>query len=314
MLGICASREVASLEGRGCPAASGERGQCLGDKFHWSAEWFWRAALQGTAPSVCTGGSPVPQCRPASWGQPMAGVTQHPVHPPPAPRCSPPLSVMACWRACSCEPRNSLLRCWFPSLRGMCFLGAVPIPRQLKRVAEEGEGCHAPRTPQRPSLPAAEHRLRFQVQLADVEVAEREDAVLECQVPLETIPTTWYLEDRELQPSHKYLMEERGVVRRLTIRDARTDDDGIYLCQMKDKGRSIAEVSVRGEGHVSSSTALPSCPPTCHAPHHPHHLPSHCLAGSCCCPSLTSSSSSLPLWGAQPTPQHPFPALTHLFS
>ncbi|XP_075286814.1 obscurin-like protein 1 isoform X3 [Opisthocomus hoazin] len=92
----------------------------------------------------------------------------------------------------------------------------------------------------------AEHRLRFQVQLADVEVAEREDAVLECQVPLETIPTTWYLEDRELQPSHKYLMEERGVVRRLTIRDARTDDDGIYLCQMKDKGRSIAEVSVRG--------------------------------------------------------------------
>ncbi|XP_069717351.1 obscurin-like protein 1 isoform X2 [Phaenicophaeus curvirostris] len=95
-------------------------------------------------------------------------------------------------------------------------------------------------------LQVKEHRLRFQVQLADVEVAEREDAVLECQVPLETIPTSWYLEDRELQPSHKYVMEERGVLRRLTIRDARTDDDGIYLCQMKDKGRSIAEVSVRG--------------------------------------------------------------------
>ncbi|NWH50130.1 OBSL1 protein, partial [Fregata magnificens] len=95
-------------------------------------------------------------------------------------------------------------------------------------------------------LQVKEHRLRFQVQLADVEVAEREDAVLECQVPLETIPTAWYLEDRELQPSHKYVMEERGVLRRLTIRDARTDDDGIYLCQMKGKGRSIAEVSVRG--------------------------------------------------------------------
>ncbi|XP_041328826.1 obscurin-like protein 1 isoform X2 [Pyrgilauda ruficollis] len=95
-------------------------------------------------------------------------------------------------------------------------------------------------------LQVKEHRLRFQVQLADVEVAEREDAVLECQVPLETIPTSWYLEDRELQPSHKYVMEEQGLVRRLTIRDARIDDDGIYLCQMKDKGRSIAEVSVRG--------------------------------------------------------------------
>ncbi|NWJ03949.1 OBSL1 protein, partial [Crypturellus undulatus] len=95
-------------------------------------------------------------------------------------------------------------------------------------------------------LQVKEHRVRFQVPLADVEVQEREDAVLECHVPLETIPTAWYLEDKELQPSHKYVMEEQGALRRLTIRDARTDDDGIYLCQMKDKGRSIAEVSVRG--------------------------------------------------------------------
>ncbi|XP_025894947.1 obscurin-like protein 1 [Nothoprocta perdicaria] len=95
-------------------------------------------------------------------------------------------------------------------------------------------------------LHVKEHRVRFQVPLADVEVQEREDAVLECHVPLESIPTAWYLEDKELQPSHKYVMEEQGALRRLTIRDARTDDDGIYLCQMKDKGRSIAEVSVRG--------------------------------------------------------------------
>lgn len=159
----------------------------------------------------------------------------------------------------------------------------------------------------------AEHRLRFQVQLADVEVAEREDAVLECQVPLETIPTAWYLEDRELQPSHKYVMEERGVVRRLTIRDARTDDDGIYLCQMKDKGRSIAEVSVRGGGKVSSFAFL--CPsPPCSPPPPASALPLF-GRGVCCCPSSTSSSSSsLPPQGAQPPPQHPSPALTHLFS
>lgn len=142
------------------------------------------------------------------------------------------------------------------------------------------------------SLPVAEHRLRFQVQLADVEVAEREDAVLECQVPLETIPTSWYLEDRELQPSHKYVMEEQGVMRRLTIRDARIDDDGIYLCQMKDKGRSIAEVSVRGGGQVSGSTALPSYSPSCLGPHCPLHLPSLHLAGACCCPSSSPASKS----------------------
>ncbi|KAG6921002.1 obscurin like 1, partial [Chelydra serpentina] len=95
-------------------------------------------------------------------------------------------------------------------------------------------------------LHVREPRVRFQVQLEDVEVQECEDAVLECKVPLETIPTAWYLEDKQLQPSHKYVIEEQGPVRRLTIRDARTDDDGIYLCEMKDKGRSIAEVSVRG--------------------------------------------------------------------
>lgn len=106
---------------------------------------------------------------------------------------------------------------------------------------------------QHPFLPATEHRLRFQVPLEDVEVAEREDAVLECQVPLGSIPTSWFLEDRELQPSQKYVMEECGVVRRLTIRDARTDDDGVYLCQMKDRGRSVAEVSVRGGSGPSSA-------------------------------------------------------------
>uniref|UniRef100_A0A8C8VLB6 Obscurin-like protein 1 n=1 Tax=Pelusios castaneus TaxID=367368 RepID=A0A8C8VLB6_9SAUR len=95
-------------------------------------------------------------------------------------------------------------------------------------------------------LHVKEHRVRFQMQLEDVEVQECQDAVLECQVPLETIPTAWYLEDKPLQPSHKYLIEEQGLVRRLTIRDARADDDGIYLCEMQDKGRSIAEVSVRG--------------------------------------------------------------------
>ncbi|XP_067393755.1 obscurin-like protein 1 [Emydura macquarii macquarii] len=95
-------------------------------------------------------------------------------------------------------------------------------------------------------LHVKEHRVRFQVQLEDVEVQERQDAVLECKVPLETIPTAWYLEDKPLQPSQKYVIEEQGLVRRLTVRDARTDDDGIYLCEMKDRGRSVAELSVRG--------------------------------------------------------------------
>ncbi|XP_056889221.1 obscurin-like isoform X3 [Takifugu flavidus] len=51
---------------------------------------------------------------------------------------------------------------------------------------------------------------------------------------------------RRLQPGAKYGMEEWGTKRRLTIRDIGVDDDGIYLCEMPDGGRSIAEVAVKG--------------------------------------------------------------------
>ena len=104
-----------------------------------SAEWFWRAALQGTAPSVCAGSSPVSQSRPASWGQPAAGATQHLVHPLPAPCCSPPLRCLLrragvhtpvspktpCWDAGGIADSPQPVP-WFPPLWGMCFPGQCP--------------------------------------------------------------------------------------------------------------------------------------------------------------------------------------------
>ncbi|XP_033900759.3 obscurin-like isoform X1 [Acipenser ruthenus] len=95
-------------------------------------------------------------------------------------------------------------------------------------------------------LNVKEPAVRFKQPLNDVEVRERELAVLECEVSVDSVPTTWYLEDRRLQPGAKYGIEQCGTVRRLTIRDIGADDDGIYLCEMADGGRSIAEVSVRG--------------------------------------------------------------------
>ncbi|XP_005991811.1 obscurin-like protein 1 [Latimeria chalumnae] len=95
-------------------------------------------------------------------------------------------------------------------------------------------------------LNVKEPTIGFLTSLQDMEVNEKEQAVLECEVPLESIPATWYLEDRKLQPSTKYSMEELGTLRRLTIRDISMDDDGVYLCEMKDGGRSVAELAVRG--------------------------------------------------------------------
>ncbi|XP_066544500.1 obscurin-like protein 1a isoform X2 [Amia ocellicauda] len=95
-------------------------------------------------------------------------------------------------------------------------------------------------------LTVKEPPVRFKQPLCDLEVWERDLAVLECEVPEDSVPTTWYLEDRRLHPGDKYGMEQWGTMRRLTIRDMGADDDGIYLCEMADGGRSIAEVSVRG--------------------------------------------------------------------
>ena len=89
--------------------------------------------------------------------------------------------------------------------------------------------------------------MRFKQPLIDLEVWEQDLAILECEVPEDSVPITWYLEDRRLQPGAKYGMEEWGTKRRLTIRDIGVDDDGIYLCEMPDGGRSIAEVAVKGK-------------------------------------------------------------------
>lgn len=89
--------------------------------------------------------------------------------------------------------------------------------------------------------------MRFRRPLTDVEVRERDFAVLECEVPDESLPSAWYLEDQRLMPSSKYEMEQKGTRRRLTIRDVGADDDGVYLCEMPDGAKSIAELSVKGK-------------------------------------------------------------------
>ncbi|XP_040888099.1 obscurin-like protein 1a isoform X1 [Toxotes jaculatrix] len=88
--------------------------------------------------------------------------------------------------------------------------------------------------------------VRFRRPLKDLEVRERDVAVLECEVPDESVPAAWYLEDQRLMPSSKYGMEQKGTRRRLTIHDVGTDDDGVYLCEMPDGAKSIAELSVKG--------------------------------------------------------------------
>ncbi|XP_055146729.1 obscurin-like protein 1 isoform X3 [Symphalangus syndactylus] len=96
-------------------------------------------------------------------------------------------------------------------------------------------------------LHVKEPRLRFTRPLQDVEGREHGIAVLECKVPNSRIPTAWFREDQRLLPCRKYEQIEEGTVRRLIIHRLKADDDGIYLCEMRGRVRTVANVTVKGQ-------------------------------------------------------------------
>ncbi|XP_069047282.1 obscurin isoform X17 [Lepisosteus oculatus] len=95
-------------------------------------------------------------------------------------------------------------------------------------------------------LTVREPMIPFKTKLRDVEVQEKETATLQCEVPLPATETSWYMEETPLSQSAKYHMEEDGTLRRLTICNVTTNDDAVYICEMKEGSRTVAELTVRG--------------------------------------------------------------------
>ncbi|XP_040910984.1 obscurin isoform X5 [Toxotes jaculatrix] len=91
-----------------------------------------------------------------------------------------------------------------------------------------------------------EPKVPFRRKLQDVEVQEKASATLMCEVPLSATQANWFMEETRLQQSCKYCMEEQGTLRRLTIHNVTTNDDGVYICEMKEGSRTVAELTVLG--------------------------------------------------------------------
>uniref|UniRef100_A0A8C5TWT4 Obscurin n=1 Tax=Malurus cyaneus samueli TaxID=2593467 RepID=A0A8C5TWT4_9PASS len=94
-------------------------------------------------------------------------------------------------------------------------------------------------TVKEPSIP-------FKAKLRDLEVREKESATFQCEVPVAATETAWFKEETKLQQSKKYNIEEEGTYRRLTVQNVTADDDAVYICEMKEGSRTIAELSVQG--------------------------------------------------------------------
>uniref|UniRef100_A0A674GNH5 Obscurin n=1 Tax=Taeniopygia guttata TaxID=59729 RepID=A0A674GNH5_TAEGU len=95
-------------------------------------------------------------------------------------------------------------------------------------------------------LPSVEPTIPFKAKLKDLEVREKESATFQCEVPVPGTETAWFKEETKLQQSKKYNIEEEGTYRRLTVQNVTTDDDAVYICEMKEGSRTIAELSVQG--------------------------------------------------------------------
>lgn len=88
--------------------------------------------------------------------------------------------------------------------------------------------------------------MAFKKKLEDVEVKEKETAMLLCEVPMPSTRTSWFMEETRLEQNTKYRMEQDGTLRRLTIHNVTTNDDAVYICEMKEGSRTVAELTVLG--------------------------------------------------------------------
>lgn len=79
-----------------------------------------------------------------------------------------------------------------------------------------------------------------------MEVQEKMTATLMCEVPLSATQANWFMEETRLEQNTKYRMEQDGTLRRLTIHNVTTNDDGVYICEMKEGSRTVAELTVLG--------------------------------------------------------------------
>ncbi|XP_061109725.1 obscurin isoform X44 [Conger conger] len=92
-----------------------------------------------------------------------------------------------------------------------------------------------------------EPKVPFRTKLQDVEVREKETAMMMCEVPVPATKASWFMEETRLEESEKYRIEEEGTLRRLTIRNVNTNDDAVYICEMKEGSRTVAELTVLGK-------------------------------------------------------------------
>ena len=78
-----------------------------------------------------------------------------------------------------------------------------------------------------------------------MEVKEKEELILTCEVNKLDEKPVWYLDDNEITPSDRVKPSSRGILHKLTIQPVKPHDEGKYTVAFGDV-KSSAEVTIQG--------------------------------------------------------------------
>ena len=95
----------------------------------------------------------------------------------------------------------------------------------------------------------------FRRKLQDVEVQEKASATLLCEVPAAATTANWFMEETRIEESSKYRIQQDGTLRQLTIHNVTTNDDAVYICEMAEGSRTVAELTVLGMAPSAAAAA-----------------------------------------------------------
>ena len=89
--------------------------------------------------------------------------------------------------------------------------------------------------------------IKFEWQLEDVSVCEREDAEFECKTNSTEVQLIWNIRGQIAKNSYKYKTQKDGSIHRMTIKDCQLQDVGTVEAIIEDI-KTTAQLKVEGMG------------------------------------------------------------------
>uniref|UniRef100_A0A8D8SBW9 Titin n=1 Tax=Cacopsylla melanoneura TaxID=428564 RepID=A0A8D8SBW9_9HEMI len=111
----------------------------------------------------------------------------------------------------------------------------------IKKVGTLDAGtysCHVKNQETKCTVTVREGKAEFLKKLDDLEVKEKESAVLEVEVTSDKADVKWFKDGEEVTSSKKVTIEKKGTIRKLYIRNVSVHDEGEYTCALPDQETS----------------------------------------------------------------------------